>query len=435
MINIIIPTYNCADYLIKTLVALESQTYKDFSVIVVDDGSTDNTQEMLDQYQRLSPPFAITKIKQEHAGSNTARNNGVKHATGEYLLFLDADKILKPNALEKFMETLDKSGKSYAYCNFVRDGHVHVSQPFSKDKLKSGELLIDCCALIRKQDFSKFDPRLKRLQDRDMFLSMLKSGKEGAWTKEVLFETKGRSGDITSTEDLKTASELIRMKHGGGKSLKGMVDIIILRFNTPKYDRDCVEAVLKNTKYPFYQITMFDNYYPRYVLSKIWNMLVSNSLGEYVVLLNNDTKPDPEWLNKMMEVLKREEKVGAVGPSTNQCRTPQKIGKKFKQYSVVDFEKEYKKVFQLSGYCLLFPKFVWTEVGGFDEKFGHYAQENEFLHRVQKAGYKTLWRKDAFVWHAGEASGKKLEKEEGFSIEKERQEGNVLYKKALEGKL
>lgn len=217
---------------------------------------------------------------------------------------------------------------------------------------------------------------------------------------------------------------------------KGLVDTIILRFNTPNYDIRCIRAMIENTKYPQYQITLLDNYIPRFPLSTIWNMLIDKSFGEYICLLNNDTQPQEGWLTKLVEVFEKEERVGAVGPSTNQCHSPQKIktpslAVRTDLYSIVDFEKTYGKTFQLSGFCILFPKEVWVEVGGFDENFGFYAQENEFLHRVQMAGYRTLWRKDAYVWHAGEASVRKVAEKEGLDIAEERRRGNILYQEAL----
>lgn len=438
MISIIIPTYNCGRFLIKTLVALEQQSYKDFEVIIVDDGSTDDTQGLLDQYQRLVPPFPITRIKQEHQGNNTARNVGFDHSKGSYLLFLDADKILKADALGIYLESLKKNPhKVYAYCNYERDGVLHKCEPFNTEKLKTGELLIDTCSLVKKEKFLKFDPKLKRLQDRDLWLTLLGNGAEGVFINNVLFETFSREGDITSSEDLQKAEQYIQKKHKqhkyGKHALKGLVDIIILRFNIPEYDKRCVEAVINNTCYPFCKITLFDNYYSRFTLSKIWNILIQNSIGEFICLLNNDTRPSKEWLSKMLKVFEKEKGVGAVGPSTNQCKTPQKVRVPPVRYEIVDFEKQYKKDAQLSGFCLLFPKQVWKEVGGFDERFGFYAQENEFLHRVQKAGYKTIWRKDAYVWHKGEASGRKLEKEEGFDVQAERKKGHKLYKKMLKG--
>jgi len=213
-ISIIIPTYNCGDFLIRTLVSLESQTYHDFEVIIVDDGSTDDTSNLLDQYQRLSPRFPIKRIKQDHKGSNSARNNGFGYSKGEYLLFLDADKRLTPNALERFLQTLEENPtKSYAYCHFKRDGQLFKSQPFDPLKMKSFELLIDVCALIKRKDFINFDEKLKRLQDLDLWLTLFEKGSDGILIPEILFETNSRPGDITSTENLEEAFDYIVQKH------------------------------------------------------------------------------------------------------------------------------------------------------------------------------------------------------------------------------
>lgn len=213
--------------------------------------------------------------------------------------------------------------------------------------------------------------------------------------------------------------------------MKDLVDIIILRFNTPEYDIGCVKAIIENTTYPQYQITLFDNYWRRFPLSEIWNLLIDRSLGEYICLLNNDTKPAEGWLMKLREVFEKEEIVGAVGPSTNQCHSPQKVAAPSDSYAVIDFEETYGKQFQLSGFCLLFPKVLWTEVGGFDEGFGFYAQENEFLHQIQRFGHRTLWRKDAYVWHAGEASVRKEAEKGLLDVAEERKKGNALYQEAL----
>jgi len=435
-ISIIVPTYNLGGQVIKTLTSLERQSYKDFEVIVVNDGSTDDTQTLLETYARLGSPFPLKTINQGHLGANISRNNGFKYATGDYLLFLDADKNLVESALDDFRRVLDSHYQlAFVYCDFVKDGIEHKDKDFDEENLRSGKFFIDSCSMIRREYFPGFDENLKRLQDWDLWLSIIDKNGTGVHLGKVLFETSSREGDITSTEDLKEASNYIRKKHIKQTGLmSGLVDIIILRFNTPEFDVPCLDSIIKNTDYPFYQLTVFDNYYPRFTLSKVWNILTKKSLGEYICLLNNDTRVYKGWLRKMVEVFTREQNVGAVGPSTNQCYSPQKIEKRKDvptEYEVVDFLNTFGKTFQLSGFCLLFPKRIWLEVGGFNEKFGLYAQENEFLHRVQKAGYKTLWRKDAYIWHYGEASGKKMTKNESLDIEKEREKGNRLYQQVV----
>lgn len=99
-ISVIIPAYNSEKFISETLDSLLNQTMKDIEVIVVNDGSTDGTQKIIDLYKKQSPVFK--SITQENAGVSAARNNGLEHATGDYVVFLDADDFFTPDSLEAF---------------------------------------------------------------------------------------------------------------------------------------------------------------------------------------------------------------------------------------------------------------------------------------------------------------------------------------------
>lgn len=98
-VSVIIPVYNSELYIEETLENVIHQTLKDIEIIVVNDGSTDRTLELLEEYQKRDD--RITVISQEKADAGTARNRGMKIATGEYLSFLDADDIYQRNLLER----------------------------------------------------------------------------------------------------------------------------------------------------------------------------------------------------------------------------------------------------------------------------------------------------------------------------------------------
>ena len=104
--SVITATYNRAKFITATLESLKAQEFKDFEVIVVDDGSTDNTLEL------LKPHSSWLKVFQEqNAGPGRARNVAVSHATGEYLAFLDSDDIWFPWTLSTFAEVIDQHSK------------------------------------------------------------------------------------------------------------------------------------------------------------------------------------------------------------------------------------------------------------------------------------------------------------------------------------
>lgn len=91
MISVIIPTYNCSNYIIEAIESIINQTYKDIEIIVVDDGSTDDTYKILKPYLHK-----IKYIYQNNSGPSKARNVGIKEAKGEYIAFLDADDRWRP---------------------------------------------------------------------------------------------------------------------------------------------------------------------------------------------------------------------------------------------------------------------------------------------------------------------------------------------------
>lgn len=97
--SIIIPVYNVEKYIEKCLKSVFDQTYKNYEVIIVNDGSTDGSEKIIKEY--IKNKKNVVYIKQKNQGQSQARNNGVKKATGEYLLFLDSDDYIDKNLLTK----------------------------------------------------------------------------------------------------------------------------------------------------------------------------------------------------------------------------------------------------------------------------------------------------------------------------------------------
>ena len=97
-ISVIVPVYNVYDYLDKCLNSLVNQSDNDFEVIIVNDGSTDNSQEIIDKY--VSENANMKSFIKENGGLSSARNYGLSKATGEYVLFLDSDDYYEPNTIE-----------------------------------------------------------------------------------------------------------------------------------------------------------------------------------------------------------------------------------------------------------------------------------------------------------------------------------------------
>lgn len=105
-ISVIIPAYNCAQYISETVESVLAQTYQDYEIIIVDDGSTDNTKDVLSKYVEAYPNKVIY-IYQQNAGEGGARNRGLKESVRDYVAFLDSDDIWLPTKLEKQMALVD----------------------------------------------------------------------------------------------------------------------------------------------------------------------------------------------------------------------------------------------------------------------------------------------------------------------------------------
>jgi len=105
-VSIIIPTYNEAEVLADCLESLGIQSFTDFEIIVVDDGSTDSTSQMLRSAERTLPSFSF--FEQKHLGPGAARNLGAKHAKGEILVFVDADMTFENSFLENLVKPIQE---------------------------------------------------------------------------------------------------------------------------------------------------------------------------------------------------------------------------------------------------------------------------------------------------------------------------------------
>ena len=183
LISVVIPTYEHAATLQVCLDSILAQTYSHVEVIVVNDGSTDNTDDVVKPYLDR-----ITYIRQENAGSNPARNRGFKEISGEYVIFCDADVRMRSDMLTKLQKALqDNPQASYAYSSFKFGWKTFGGVPFSEQRMKERNF-VHTSALVKSEDFPGFDNEIKRLQDWDVWLTMLSEGKVGVLVPELLFE-------------------------------------------------------------------------------------------------------------------------------------------------------------------------------------------------------------------------------------------------------
>lgn len=192
MIDIVIPVYNQSRFLFKCLKSIKKQTFQDFTVTVINDGSTDDIESVLANIQLLFFQTPLKVIHQKNQGAAAARNRGAEVGKGQYLFFCDADAILKPYALETFYKIAKQNPNvSYVYSSFRYGWKKFKLFPFSPSRLRHMPY-IHTMSLIKRSDFCGFDENLKRFQDWDFYLTLLEQGKVGIWIPHILFRIHPR---------------------------------------------------------------------------------------------------------------------------------------------------------------------------------------------------------------------------------------------------
>lgn len=132
-VSIIIPAYNTEDYLEACLDSIKFQTFDDFECIVVNDGSTDNTARIVENFIKEDPRFQL--INQENAGPSVARNIGISKATSPWLTFVDSDDMIAPTYLETLFSILD--GSEIACCGSRKFSELPAPIPGNKETFQS----------------------------------------------------------------------------------------------------------------------------------------------------------------------------------------------------------------------------------------------------------------------------------------------------------
>jgi len=225
-VSVILPTFNRAKYLDRAISSVLSQSFYDFELIIVDDASTDNTEEIVELFR----DERIIYVKNpRNLGGAAARNVGIRIAKGEFIAFQDSDDLWHPDKLEIQMKVFENEEEDVAvvYTAFIRKvGDKEFIVPPPSVKKTEGyiykELLTHInfvgtpTAVVRKtalEDVGYFDERFPRLQDWDLFLRLAKKYRF-KFIKKPLLTAYDVPGNISSNpEALIKALKLLLGKH------------------------------------------------------------------------------------------------------------------------------------------------------------------------------------------------------------------------------
>lgn len=157
-ISIIVPVYNTALQTAKCLDSLVNQTYKNIEIIVINDGSTDNSKDVINEYAKKYSN--IIAINQENQGVSAARNAGLKKADGKYLAFVDGDDYVLENMYELLYDKIKEDDLDVVVCNYLE---VYADNTSRKAKVNcQGSSLADNPKMIHQMDFGPCNKLYKR---------------------------------------------------------------------------------------------------------------------------------------------------------------------------------------------------------------------------------------------------------------------------------
>ncbi len=212
LVSIIIPAWNAEEYIKESLDSALNQTYQNIEVVVVNDGSTDGTENILKTYLG-NPKFKY--LKHENLGLAAARNTGIKNSSGEFVALLDSDDIFLPEKIEKQVRALEKNPE-FDICysdllhftdNNPREFFHHRYQYFSGDlfsALLRRQFINPLTVFIKKSVFDKFgffDEKLRRSEDWDLWLRFARAGVKFYYLNEILAHYRIRSiGNLSSLD-------------------------------------------------------------------------------------------------------------------------------------------------------------------------------------------------------------------------------------------
>jgi len=240
LISVVVPVYNVEKYLDNTITHIINQTYNNLEIILVDDGSTDRSGQICDEYAgRDSRIKVIHKI---NGGSSTARNAGIEASTGDYIGFLDADDYADETMYEKLIKVCEEK-------------QCDIAEVMSRDYDEEGNLLKDAYKSTGKITFIP--------KEEDFRLLMLHKGDSSYCTKLIRsdFAKDFRFSENRLNEDFRLILEMLEKTDGVYSIEEAHYHILIRNGSNQRsgFKKELYEAVIDNSDYAF---EMMEKYYP-----------------------------------------------------------------------------------------------------------------------------------------------------------------------------
>lgn len=209
LVSIVIPAYNCTEYILETLDSAFAQTFKDYEILLIDDESTDDLKPILEDYLE-----GLIYIRQSHAGTGAARNTAILEARGEYIALLDSDDVWFPDYLEQQIKALSEMKCDMIYADAVlfgltpRENESFMMRSPSNGKVTPENLLSFECnvitsgTLVRREKVIEAglfneEPALIGIEDFDLWFRLAKRGAVIDYQKNILLKYRLRPTSLS----------------------------------------------------------------------------------------------------------------------------------------------------------------------------------------------------------------------------------------------
>ena len=211
-VSVIVPIYNVEKYLEKCINSLLSQTLEDIQIILVNDGSKDNSGNIAKEYEKNNKDRVIY-VEKENGGLSDARNYGLKYATGDFIAFLDSDDYIEKNAYEKMYNKAIEENADYVECDFIWEfpNKIRVDKQYpykNKKEMLSFVRVVAWNKLIKRQliiDNNLEFPKGLRYEDVEFTYKLIPFINKFAYVDKPFIHYVQRKGSIANVQNERTA--------------------------------------------------------------------------------------------------------------------------------------------------------------------------------------------------------------------------------------
>ena len=282
LISIIVPVYNVEPYLKRCLDSIINQTYTNIEIILIDDGSTDNSGSICDDYSKQDKRIKV--IHKKNSGPSAARNSGLKMSSGEYIGFVDSDDYIETNYLERMMTYNKNYNVVMCRTRRINGDNINVPRSFDYDDdyvilngkesfalLCTEKIDCSCCDKLFSKDVKHLIsfPDGKINEELEVLTKIFINSEEILYIKDILYSYCSRPNSVTSTPFNSSQFD---------KVYNSYKNVYFIRNNEPSLIKFAKSYFVRQCFYLYKKLILNDNLKIKYLNDYIF---ISKSLKKY----------------------------------------------------------------------------------------------------------------------------------------------------------